>query len=258
VIKKMNPSLKSKFETEIGKITAIKQMPEQGCTSEVHLIETPEHYYILKSSFKDKYRAWLKSEAEVLRDGRYGNIPLPAFHAFFEEKGASHLIMSYVDGISLTSALKNACSETENKKLITSFGEFLNRLHEAGPFSPEKEHSWLENQLVLARNYLDSGQSEGDMNLLERMIAHKPDPVHQTIIHGDCTTDNVLVVDGKVGVFIDVAGMTFGDPRYDEALAIREFLDHPDYMEAFYQGYTRHRITKEEYEYFEEGLYMFF
>jgi hypothetical protein len=61
-----------------------------------------------------------------------------------------------------------------------------------------------------------------------------------------------------VGVFIDVAGMTFGDPRYDEALAIRKFLDHPDYMEAFYQGYTRHRITKEEYEYFEEGLYMFF
>jgi aminoglycoside phosphotransferase len=254
----MNQSLKMKIEAEFGKITAIKRMPEQGSTSKVFRLDTVHHSYILKSSFQEKYRAWLKSEAQVLQKFQYETAPLPAFHTFFEEDRASHLIMSYVNGISLTSALKQASSLSKKKALITSFGELLNRFHETEQVQPEKEHSWLERQFSLARSYVEHGQAEGDMKLLLHMISNKPAPVYQTMIHGDCTTDNVLVVNGKVQVFIDVSGMTIGDPRYDDALAIRNFLDNPDFINAFYQGYTRNRISKSEYEYFEEGLYMFF
>jgi aminoglycoside phosphotransferase (APT) family kinase protein len=254
----MNQSLKRKIEAEIGKITAIKRMPEQGCTSVVFRLETVEQSYLLKSSFKDRYKVWLRSEAQVLQKFEYGSTPLPAFYAFIEEERASHLIMSYGDGISLTSALNQAGSLSIKKTLITGFGEFLNQFHETEQVQPEKEHSWLEHQFSLASSYVESGQAEGDMKLLEYMISNKPKPVRQTMIHGDCTTDNVLVVKGKVEVFIDVSGMTVGDPRYDEVLAISKFHEQPVLKEAFYQGYSRNRISQTEYEYFEEGLYMFF
>jgi hypothetical protein len=42
----MNQSLKRKIEAEIGKITAIKRMPEQGCTSVVFRLETVEQSYL--------------------------------------------------------------------------------------------------------------------------------------------------------------------------------------------------------------------
>ncbi len=68
---------------------------------------------------------------------------------------------------------------------------------------------------------------------------------------------NVLVVDGVVKLFIDVSGMTVGDPRYDVSLAIRKFKDNEEFIKAFYTGYTRYKVTNEEYM-FNEGLYEFF
>ncbi|EIM06311.1 hypothetical protein A1A1_12132 [Planococcus antarcticus DSM 14505] len=35
------------------------------------------------------------------------------------------------------------------------------------------------------------------------------------MIHGDFTTDNAFVKDVEVKLFIDVDGMSIGDPRYD-------------------------------------------
>lgn len=78
-----------------------------------------------------------------------------------------------------------------------------------------------------------------------------------TIIHGDCNPDNVLVLDGEVYMFIDVSGMTVGDPRYDETSAIRKFSNEPEFIRAFYEGYTRYKVLNEEIEYF-ENLYDFF
>nr|WP_207789232.1 phosphotransferase [Neobacillus terrae] len=94
--------------------------------------------------------------------------------------------------------------------------------------------------------------------MLSQLKYEKPLPVQQTMIHGDCTTDNVLVIDGKVQLFIDVSGMTVGDPRYDESLAIRNFVNNPEYIQAFYEGYKRYKVTHEEFQYFEQGLYEFF
>ncbi|GAA0596502.1 hypothetical protein GCM10009001_10780 [Virgibacillus siamensis] len=46
--------------------------------------------------------------------------------------------------------------------------------------------------------------------------------------------------------------------RYDESLAIRDFVQHEDDLEVFYEGYTWNRISIKEFLFFEQGLYEFF
>lgn len=49
--------------------------------------------------------------------------------------------------------------------------------------------------------------------------------------------------------------------RYDVALAIRpkhNAFDNERDREIFYNGYGKLRITDEEYNYFEDGIYNFF
>jgi aminoglycoside phosphotransferase len=239
----------------VGEIIDIEKLPEQGCTSEVSRIVTKSGTYLLKSAFKEKYRDWLRAEAKMLMSlGR--EIPVPTYKGFIEEDETSHLIMSFEKGITLTAALREALTLSEKERLVGSFGCFIQKLHEQYPYS-KRDGDWLDTQLIKAQLYVETGQSEGSLELLEQLKSCKPQNVKQTMIHGDCTTDNVLVIDGEVQMFIDVAGMTVGDPRYDEALAIRKLRHHPELLAAFYKGYTRYRVSKEEFQYF-EGLYEFF
>jgi aminoglycoside phosphotransferase (APT) family kinase protein len=256
----MNHSLQRKIENITGSIHKTNVLDEQGWTSDVRRIFTAGRSYLLKSSYKEKYREWLKDEARVLkRLSGNPDIPVPEYYGFIEEKDGDHLIMSFEDGMSLTAALSKAESETERKSLIRSFGEFLNDFHEKEPIDMFKsEGDWLEGLLVKAQYYAENGQCDGSLSLLDNLKANRQSPVKQTMIHGDCTTDNVFVKDGEVRLFIDVAGMAVGDPRYDESLAIRKFMNNPEYITAFYEGYTRYRVTKEEFQYFDEGLYEFF
>jgi aminoglycoside phosphotransferase (APT) family kinase protein len=256
----MNHGLQEKIEKITGSIHNINVLEEQGWTSEVRRVFTKNRSYLLKSSYKEKYRTWLKEEAEILKR-LSGNtvIPVPEYYGFIKEKDGDHLIMSFEDGMSLTAALNKAESERERKTLIRSFGRFLHEFHEKEPFAIFKnDGDWLEGQLVKAQYYAEKGECDGSLSLLENLKANRPSPVKQTMIHGDCTTDNVFVMDGEVRLFIDVAGMTVGDPRYDESLAIRKFMNNPGYVTTFYEGYTRNRVTKEEFLYFDEGLYEFF
>lgn len=255
----MNKPLGNKLEAFLGEITDIHKLANQGCTSEVQKIITANASYLLKSSYDNRYREWLRNEAIVLQKLRYKKIPVPHYVGFVEEKDASHLIMSFEEGATLTSALRSAESEAERKVLLKSFGQLLQELHETEVLETLYEHEdWLERQLITAEKYVMQGQTEGSLELLKKLKSNKPQPVTQTIIHGDCTTDNVLVINGEVRLFIDVAAMTVGDPRYDESLAIGRFIDKPDYLYAFYEGYKRNRVSKEEYSYFDEGLYEFF
>ncbi|WP_175989503.1 phosphotransferase family protein [Bacillus sp. Marseille-Q1617] len=256
----MNHSLQGKIEEIIGSIHKTSVLEEQGWTSEVRRIFTSDRSYLLKSSYKEKYRTWLKEEAQVLKR-LSGNtvISVSEYYGFIEEKDGDHLIMSFEDGMSLTAALSKAASEIEKRSLIRSFGHYLHEFHEKEPVDIFKsEGDWLQDQLVKAQYYAENSQCDGSLSLLENLKANRPSPVKQKMIHGDCTTDNVFVVDGEVRMFIDVAGMTVGDPRYDESLAIRKFMNNPEYITAFYEGYTRYRVTKEEFQYFDEGLYEFF
>ncbi|RLQ94614.1 aminoglycoside phosphotransferase family protein [Falsibacillus albus] len=254
----MNDQLKGKIEKEIGEINKIELLAEQGWTSQVSKIVSVEGTYLLKSAFQEKYRTWLKEEAGILEKLSYEKeVPVPSYHGFIEEKDASHLFMSFENGRSLTAALRDAASTTEKRALVKSFGRFLQHYHEMEPIKLlEKEGEWLERQLILAQRYVESGQADGTMELLNQLKTQKPSSVKQTMIHGDCTTDNVFVIDREVQLFIDIAGMTVGDPRYDISLAIRKFT--PELIQAFYEGYTRYQVTKEEYQFFDEGLYEFF
>ncbi|WP_456270996.1 aminoglycoside phosphotransferase family protein [Bacillus sp. AK031] len=248
----------SKIEQITGSIHSIIVLEDQGCTSEVRRINSDKGTFILKSSFKKKYREWLQAEARVLQmNNQENNISMPTFYGFYEEVDSSHLIMSFEEGQTLRSALRKAASIQEKKWLAKSFGSFLNQLHE-GHLTDEAIHTWLDEQLRKSAIYLAAGEADGTLALLQELKENKPAPVKQTLIHGDCTTDNVIVTEGEVSMFIDVAGMTNGDPRYDESLAIGRFKGDSVILEAFYEGYTRYRVSEEEYRYFNEGLYEFF
>jgi aminoglycoside phosphotransferase len=256
----MNDSLLEKVEEIIGPIQKINVIDEQGCTSVVRQIFTEERSYLIKSSSEVRYRSWLKAEAQILNKlNQKMVISVPTYFGFIEEKDSDHLIMSFEAGMSLTAALNKAASTTERKSLIKSFGQFLHHFHEEEPLEILKgDGDWLECQLIKAQSYVENGQTGGSIKLLDQLKTNKPSLVKQTMIHGDCTTDNVFVIDGVVQLFIDVAGMTVGDPRYDESLAISKFMNNPEYVTAFYEGYTRYRVSKEEFQYFDEGLYEFF
>lgn len=256
----MDERLLAKVQEKIGVVHSIERLAEQGCTSEVCRISSNEHSCILKSSVKEKYREWLAAEAWVLEIlNQNCSLSVPKFYGFFEQEESSHLLMLYEEGITLTAALRQAESFSEKRRLITSFGRFLQQLHDYQPHDLFiKSEDWLDTQLERAEAYVKKGQTDGTLDLLKVLRNNRPKQVKQTMIHGDCTTDNVLVVNGEVKMFIDVAGMTVGDPRYDEALAVGRFMKNPELLDAFYEGYTRNKIKKEEYQYFDEGLYTFF
>lgn len=255
----MDFSLRKKIEEIIGEVKEITLLDEQGCTSEVRKITTPLGTYLMKSAFRERYREWLKKEAEVLKSLKNKHIiPVPQYYNYIEDIKSNHVIMSFENGISLTSALKKADYE-EKISLIKSFGQLLNQLHETKLIEElYKSENWLEDQLNRAEQYLEIGDVDGSKELLNKLKNTIPKSVKQTMIHGDCTTDNVLVIDGSVRLFIDVADMTVGDPRYDVSLAIRKLRNEEEFIKAFYSGYTRYKVSIEEYQYFNEGLYEFF
>ncbi|MFS0781275.1 aminoglycoside phosphotransferase family protein [Bacillus sp. 1P06AnD] len=253
----MKPLLKDTIVSIIGDITGSRMLPQQGCTSVVQVLETAKGAYLLKSSYKQKYREWLKEEADVLnRLGGSKDINTPVYYGYFEDDDSSHLIMSYEKGANLTEALKIAENPEERHRLIRGFGNLLQQLHETDTDLLSQEENWLEEQLSKAEKYVQLGEADGDMELLETLKSNKPMRVKHTVIHGDCNTDNVLVTDSEVKMFIDVAGMAYGDPRYDESLAIRKFSEEE--RQSFYEGYKRYKVSEEEFTYFNNGLYEFF
>ncbi|HWL22494.1 MAG TPA: phosphotransferase [Ureibacillus sp.] len=256
----MELSLRQKIVEIVGEIQSENLLDEQGCTSEVRKVVTNNGTYLMKSSFKERYRDWLKQEANNLKVLKNKHIiPVPQYYGYIEENNSNHVIMSYENGISLTSALKKAESLDEKLRLINSFGQLIHQLHETKPIDELiTSDNWLENQLIVAEANLKLGGVDGTEERLNELKATTLKPVKQTIIHGDCTIDNVLVIDGVVKMFIDVAGMAVGDPRYDISLAIRKFQNNEEFIKAFYTGYTRYKVTTEEYSFFEEGLYEFF
>ncbi|GGA71673.1 phosphotransferase [Ornithinibacillus halotolerans] len=121
----MDTELKQRLEEITSEIKEIIKLLEQGCTSQVHKIVTDEACYLLKSSFDERYRDWLNTEAQVLKKlNQLNRVPVPKFYSFIQAKDSSHLLMSFEEGITLTSALSKARDNSERKNLIRSFGRF--------------------------------------------------------------------------------------------------------------------------------------
>lgn len=255
----INKELLSNIEKSTGRIHHIDLLGDQGWTSTVHKVSSENGLFILKSSSTEKYREWLKTEAEVLEKLKdQKEIPVPGFINYIEEKDHNHLVMTYEKGITLTKALRDAGSHDEKKQLMKSFGGLLKRLHETKSTYFNWNVNWIEGELQRAERYLETGECDGDRALFEKLKANPLTEISETVIHGDCTTDNVMVAEGKVSLFIDIAGITVGDPRYDVALAVRKVMADSELTEAFYEGYGRFRLSSKEFNYFENGLYEFF
>lgn len=258
--KQINPNIPNHFETIIGKIHSFSYPQKQGATSEVSFLYTEKGEFVCKTANRQKYREWLAQEAQVMKClNEETDLSIPTFYQFVEEEEVSYLLMSLKEGITLREALQKSKTEEERYVLIQSFGQLLKQLHETQP--PKSwitEESWLDNQLQKATFNLLNYQVDGDQKLLDILKKNKPNPSNQTLIHGDCTIDNVLVSNGKVQTFIDLAGAAYGDSRYDIALSIRSFRNDETLVNAFYKGYKLQTISKEEFDYFDGGLYEFF
>ncbi len=127
----MDKWLKAELERKIGAIKHMSLLDEQGGTSTVRKIVTSQGAFLLKSSSQQRYREWLRREALVLQKlTETHRLPVPVYYGFIQQQHSSHIVMSFEDGITLTSALRKAKGDTEKKKLIKSFGQFLKRLHE--------------------------------------------------------------------------------------------------------------------------------
>lgn len=200
----MKNYLKKKVEEKVGELKTIHLLAEQGETSEVYKIETNQGIFLLKSSFNKKYRVWLAEEATILKKiNELKQIPVPKYYGFIEGNCSSSLIMSFEKGTTLTTALKEAASVNDKKLLIKSFGKFIRNFHEKEPLNLLKqEPEWLERQLLKAQSYVDNRQTAGGQELLDQLKSKRPSSVKPTMIHGDCTTDNVLVIDDEVKFLI--------------------------------------------------------
>lgn len=255
-----NQVIPEQFQEIIGNVQRVSYPTRQGATSEVVFLHTDQGNYVCKRSSLPKYRTWLLKEAKVMEELNANiTLSIPTYLDFIEDENNSYLLMSMEQGIPLREALMFAKTDEEKTNLIHSFGTMLRSLHEtAPPVKWQKQESWLDLQLNKAAYNLKNYEVDGDQQLLDSLKVNKPVAIPQTLIHGDCTIDNVLVANNQVYMFIDLSETAFGDPRYDIALGIRSFLYDEALLNAFYEGYRLQQISKEEFDYFDGGLYEFF
>ncbi|WP_149427435.1 aminoglycoside phosphotransferase family protein [Exiguobacterium acetylicum] len=252
----MTEATRVRIEQLTGDIEYIEQLGEQGGTSTVYRVETKTGKYLLKTATKARYQEWLAEEAIVLEEWMQREPGfLPEYVGFLKTEQQSHLLMQWRDGITLTTALRQATSE-RRIQLWQAFGTYLFHFHQRATGGTSQE--WLTERIVTAERYVTSVWTSGTMDLLKQLKSSCPEPITASWIHGDCTTDNLLVAtDGKLS-FIDVGAMRPGDRRYDIALAISPIINDPRALDAFYEGYRFERLTTREFDYYEHGLYYFF
>ncbi|MFE8701501.1 phosphotransferase family protein [Cytobacillus sp. FJAT-54145] len=247
------------FQERIGKIHHAWS-PKQGWTSNVVVLESNNGRYVIKRANHPRYKHWLKNEAEILQALEETALPTPKFYDSYITENETWVLMSYIEGI----PLRQAIAETEHReKLIVEFGKIARALHRSPvPKIFDQNVNWLSVQLHKAEvDHLKYGSDDGSPELLETLKNNRPNPVAQTLIHGDFTVDNVLVNGDKIVGIIDWSGGAFGDPRYDLALAIRPkevIFENETDKQIFFKAYGADPITEDEFLYFEEGLYSFF
>ncbi|WP_240338450.1 phosphotransferase family protein [Peribacillus alkalitolerans] len=248
-----------KFFIEIQRL----EFPRQGWASDVAIVYSKKGTFALKRTKKEKYNLWLKKEIEVMNElALHTDLPIPKVFLSHIDDEQVWAVLEYFEGITLREALMRTKNKEVRRNLIFEFGATLNRIHSVTcPPALITPSDWLEAKLNEAKYNLITYGTEGTLELLDKLIKHRPEPIQPCLIHGDFTIDNVLVVDQKIVAIIDWSGGGYGDPRYDVSLSVRQkegIFDHKNDSVIFYEGYGEKLITEEEYDYFENGLYNFF
>lgn len=241
--------------------------PPQGDTSKVVIVVSDRGTYVVKRVQGEQFSNWLMREYRVLQALREIPLPLPQPYCYVQRclSGISEswLIMEYLPGDTLRVAAQNEYDQKARRLMLYAVGQALASLHHVPvPLSliAEKPEPWLDSMLMQARYHLQHYEVDGSAELLEQLERHRPQEVQPTLIHGDFTVDNVLILNGDVSGIVDWAGGAYGDPRYDLALAIRPkegIFQTSEDIQSFLDGYGTARLSKNEYDYF-VSLYEFF
>jgi len=258
------PILPEEIRHAVGPLDAVAY-PVQGMTSQVLILHGQQGAFVVKRATQSRYRAWLQREYVVLQALAETTLPVPRVHICLpsaHDDRESWLLMDYLPGESLRTALRIAADPIARHTLLTAFGQLLRTVH----FCPlpaaldQEELSWLDRALAQAVFALQHEMVDGTPELLQHVQENRPAAVQETLIHGDYTLDNVLVHNGTMCGLVDWAAGGRGDPRYDVALATqpeREAFQNMSDYDAFYTGYAGERLAAAEQAYF-LGLDEFF
>lgn len=143
----MNVSIKERIEQQVGVIHSIHPVAEQGGTAIVYYVKTLGGTYILKQASLPRYREWLAQEATVMQTFQSQHVIIPTYIDYIEDAQQDYLLMSYIAGETLTTALADA-SELQRLELIRAFGRFLRQLHTSRTSSTQSSKDWLDKQLL--------------------------------------------------------------------------------------------------------------
>ena len=97
------------------------------------------------------------------------HITIPTYIDYMEDEQQDYLLMSYIAGETLTTALANA-SELQRLALIRSFGRFLRQLHTSEIISTHSSQDWLDKQLLQADHYIETGMDKWFARVASRVI----------------------------------------------------------------------------------------
>ena len=241
--------------------------PRQGYTSNIAIVGCERGTSVVKHSPGEQFSNWLAQEYRVLQALKNVSLPLPQpYHhmqRYLSGVQEAWLVMDYLPGNSLREIAETERDQSMKQRILYAVGQALAKLHSYSVPSAllvESQEPWLDRMLKQAQYNLQHYEVDGDAQLLKQLERQRPPMVQPTLIHGDFTVDNVLIVEGKVTGIVDWAWGAVGDPRYDLALIMRPkegiFQSFED-MQAFLDGYGKTGLSEEEYEYF-VSLYEFF
>lgn len=164
---------------------------------------------------------WVEREHRVLTAQVPLRLPIPR-PLYYERSSAeaAWLAMEFLPGEPMRAALAREADATRRSELLTNWGAALRQLHaSAPPAELRTEMDWVDRALARAAHNLAHFQNDNmTPELLRWLQENRPAPGRHGLIHGDCTVDNTLVLNGQV----KIASATL--PRSTQAMGARPSL----------------------------------
>ncbi len=192
---------------------------------------------------------WMKTGSDaVLEHARLDGqgVPVPKVALF----DAEVLVLADAGVPSLASA------ELDSPGAV--MGEVLRKLH-ALPIAECPFDARLDVMLVQARRQVDEGLVDDEdfdddnrgrtpEDVLEQLVAERPESEDLVVVHGDYTPSNVL----EGGMLIDMGRLGVADRYRDIALALRDLDDDfgPEEVEAFLAAYGLSEVDERRVRYY--------
>jgi len=182
--------------------------------------------------------------------GRQGHVPEPVF---VDEEGGI-FGMSWIEGISLTSLMRQAVVLTRGAQAFEAVGAWLGTFHSLGPL--REEVYGFGERLAALDEFARSVPPQAHIATAARFLIRTAPGLAEhrmstSWLHGDCKTDNFLLqgsevfgidislrhenaIEHDLAQFLNNVELAFLDPRCVHLVAARSTL-----KSAFWRGYSR-------------------